>query len=280
VNVVLSDKANPVFPFKNLRVIPYQEFSGIQNMSLDLLFSASVEKTNLPILRFYGWKPYCLSLGHHQTINDVNFKKLQKEGYDIVRRPTGGSAIFHSEELTYSIIVPKTKLSHHELYELFHLSLAEALKRIGYNVTLSSDVSHGSYLNKGRDTFACFNRAAKSEIKYQGKKIVGSAQKITNTYILQHGSILIGKKHEEIISFLNADSDEIKDQQNYLKKHAVSLNEIKKGDAPIFSITENLIDSLSKNLKINNIFYKYTDSNELKSAESFYDRVDIKNIDI
>jgi lipoyl(octanoyl) transferase len=278
--VALSDKPNPVFPFKSLRVIPYQEFSGIQNMSLDLFFSGVVPQTNLPVLRFYGWKPYCLSLGYHQTHNDINFDMLRNEGFEIVRRPTGGSAIFHSEELTYSIIIPKKQFSHHELYELFHFSLTEALNKLGYVVIMASEANPGSYLNHGKDTFACFNRAAKSEIKYKGKKLVGSAQKIFNNSILQHGSIIIGRRHEEIIKFLKADSNEIKSQQIYLKKHAVALNEIKKRDASIFSIAENLVNSLSKNLKINNVFYKYTDSSELKSCKAYYDKVSVKNINI
>jgi len=269
-----------VFPFKSLRVIPYQEFSGAQNMALDLLFSSQITETNIPILRFYGWKPYCLSLGYHQKLDDIDLLKLKTDGFDVVRRPTGGSAIFHSEELTYSFIIPKTDYSHHNLYEMFHFALGKALNMLGYDVTLSSDKNPGSYLNQGNDTFACFNRAAKSEVKYQQKKLVGSAQKVFKNAILQHGSIIIGKKHQEIVSFLKVDSAEKENQEAYLQNHAISLSEIKKGKISMFVLADKLIDSLSIYEKINNIFYKYTDINELKLAHSFYDKVAVAEITV
>ncbi|MEJ2542893.1 MAG: hypothetical protein P8Y99_02380 [Calditrichaceae bacterium] len=71
-------------------------------MAIDYYFSEQMNKINEPVLRFYGWNPFCLSLGKHQDLNSVNLGKIISDGYDIVRRPTGGSAIFHSDELTYS----------------------------------------------------------------------------------------------------------------------------------------------------------------------------------
>jgi lipoyl(octanoyl) transferase len=271
--VALSGKSAALLPFKSLRVIPYHEYTGVQNMALDLMFSDQVEKTSVPILRFYGWKPYCLSLGYHQKSDDIDLDRLKKSGYDIVRRPTGGSAIFHSEELTYSFIIPKNNLSHHSLYEIFHSALGKALNQLGYNVTLSSQGNPDSYLNQGNNTFACFNRAAKSELKYEKKKLVGSAQKLFSSTILQHGSIMIGKKHEEIVSFLKADIEEKNRQKMYLKEHAITLSEIREGKISIFSITDRLLENLSALLLVNNIFYKYTENDELKLSEAFYDKV-------
>jgi len=273
VNVVLSDNQAILFPFNSLRVIPYQQFNGIQNMALDLFYSIRVADLKIPLIRFYGWHPYCLSLGYHQDSGDIDLEKLASEGFDIVRRPTGGSAIFHAQELTYSIIIPRAIITHHQLYEFFHIALGRTLNHLGINVVLSSADYPGSYLNQGNNTFACFNRAAKSEIKFKDKKLVGSAQKIFENAILQHGSIIFGKKHEEIVSFLKVDEEEKNNQKNYLKGHAVSIREISTHDISSCMLAEKLIDEISISQKINNIFYRYTDSDELKSAESFYDKV-------
>lgn len=244
-------------------------------MALDLLYAKQVEESQIPVLRFYGWLPYCLSLGYHQRTKDINIENLNQGGFDLVRRPTGGSAIFHSEELTYSIIIPKSHFSHHNLYEMFHYNIAMALNNLGFNVSLSSDANPGSYLNQGKDTFACFNRAAKSEIKFNNKKVVGSAQKILHNSILQHGSIMTGRSHEKIIDFLNTGSEEKINQVKYLRDHSISLDEIKKNKISIVKMADMILDCLTNSQKIRNIFFKYTEDNELKLAQSLYDNLSI-----
>ena len=121
-----------------LRIIPFECFSGIQNMSLDYYYSRLVEETNIPILRFYGWQPFCLSLGHHQTTTIIDRNMVDRKEIDIVRRPTGGSAIYHANELTYSFILPKSIMSHQQMYYMFHYILSAALNDLGLNVTLSN----------------------------------------------------------------------------------------------------------------------------------------------
>ena len=159
------------------------------------------------------------------------------------------------------------------MYEIFHTALGYALNKLDYQVVLSTAANPGSYLNQGNDTFACFNRAAKSEIKFQDKKLVGSAQKIFANSILQHGSIIIGNKHEQIVSFLKVTEQEKNNQRNYLKAHSISLKEINPNNVLPCVLAEKIIDVISISQKINNIFYRYTDNDELKSAESFYDKV-------
>ena len=111
MNVALSGRSAAVLPFKSLRVIPYQEYTGVQNMALDLMFSGLVEKTTVPVLRFYGWKPYCLSLGYHQKTDDIDLKKLKKNGYDVVRRPTGSYHAATPKYVPAAISPPSTQLT-------------------------------------------------------------------------------------------------------------------------------------------------------------------------
>jgi len=126
------DKLSIINALKKIRIIPHQQFSGEENMCIDLYLAQIVEASQIPILRFYSWVPYCLSLGHNQSSLDVNFDSIKSARIDVVKRPTGGSAILHAEELTYSFIIPKKNISHHSSYTFFHIILAKALKNLGY----------------------------------------------------------------------------------------------------------------------------------------------------
>jgi len=230
-------------PYKTLRVIPYQCFGGAHNMAIDFALASVLTATDSAILRFYGWKPFCLSLGKHQDISEVDMAALSRDGFDLVRRPTGGSAIFHAGELTYSFIAPLTGLSHQELYLEFHNILTHALVQLGYRVDMHTTESHDAYLNKGTPTFACFNRAAFAEIKYDGKKLVGSAQRLLGNVLLQHGSILINSTHNLIWKYLNRDENEKNKARIWLERNAVSLYDILKKEVDPVDLSQHIIDS-------------------------------------
>ncbi|KAA3617401.1 MAG: lipoate--protein ligase family protein [Calditrichaeota bacterium] len=265
-----------MLPFTSLRVIPFQYFTGLENMALDLLFAEQVGHDQKPILRFYGWNPFCLSLGRHQNLNNVDIEAIDKNKIDIVRRPTGGSAILHAQELTYSFIIPRGYITHHEIYEIFHILLAGALKDIGFDVALSTTKKDNNYLNKGDSTFACFNRAAKSEIQLKGKKVVGSAQKIYKKSILQHGSIIIGREHEKIINYIRTDSGNKEGQTELLKHNSTNLENINKKKISEVEISSALSESFFDKYKIP-IHYKYPTKSEKKEAEKFNSQLFIPN---
>lgn len=274
----MESSAEPsfMFQFPSLRIIPFEYFNGTENMVLDLLYAEQVEKSQIPVLRFYGWKPYCLSLGRHQDLDNVNIDSVLKDRIDIVRRPTGGSAILHAEELTYSFIIPKTKMTHHEMYEIFHVLLAKVLIEMGYKVDLSRSQKEKLYLNQDNSTFACFNRAAKSEIRYTGKKVVGSAQRIYKTSILQHGSIIIGREHEKIINYLKTGDSDKYDQRDLLRNNSTHLGEITKNKSVKTEIASKLTDAFSREYNIP-IFYKYPTNYEKKEAEKFKKQIIVSN---
>lgn len=240
-------------------------------MCLDLYFAEQMEYSTTPLLRFYGWNPFCLSLGHHQKSDLINIEKLQANGYDIVRRPTGGSAILHSDELTYSFILPRNKVNHHAVYAYFHSNLAKALNSIGYNVELAGTEKKGIYLNQAADTFACFNRSALSEIQYDGKKVVGSAQKLLKYAILQHGSIMIKPTHEEIIDYLLLNPDEQQQQKNLLKEKSMSLEQVNSRRITVNEIADPLLDMFEKSGI--QMYYRYPSNEEIKDALKYIDQV-------
>lgn len=238
------------------------------NMALDNYLAQNIRENDHPVLRFYGWQPFCMSLGFHQNIKDLNLNKLYRDGFEAVRRPTGGSAIFHAWELTYSLIIPKPFTDHHTIFHDFHAILVEALRKSGYPVELHNQNENEGYLNRGAETFACFNRSAFTEINYGRKKVVGSAQKIFQNVLLQHGSIMIGNAHHKIVDYLSGDNDRIQKYKKRLINSSSCLNEINGRNITATELSEKIINEVALKGK-NSIYSKHLTEKELKGAENF-----------
>ena len=179
--------------------------SGEYNMSFDIQLAEECKDNEL-FFRLYRWNPYTISLGANQTTDDIDLEKTKRDGIDVVKRPTGGRAIFHSEELTYSVIVP---LSFGLLPKEIYRSVSEALVvgLLKYDNRLNQTALESVQPNfpeilKSTSGSICFASAAKNEIKFSGKKLIGSAQKKMKNVVLQHGSILCGTKHKELLNYL------------------------------------------------------------------------------
>ncbi len=253
-------------PHGRLRVIPFQYFNGAVNMALDFFLAENITAQDDPILRFYGWEPHCLSLGKHQDAGFINRVQLVKDGIDLVRRPTGGSAVLHAHELTYSLIVPAGQERHHQIYRLFHHILAAALRKLNYEVQLHEKEVEGNYLKEGQKTFACFNRSAFSEIKYQNKKVVGSAQKLFRNSLLQHGSILLSGTQTEVLKYLSVTENEKKGLANALHQSALGLKEINSRKMTAQKLSRAIKEQFACS-GVNSIYLKNTAYDELLEAE-------------
>lgn len=158
------------------------------------------------ILRFYGWDPYCISLGANQSFEEIDFNRATDDNIDIVKRPTGGRAILHARELTYSLIIGDAGyVGAKELYEKVSKSIVLGLKSFDpklMDAELENIDPNFSDLLKNPSGSVCFASTAKSEIKFHGRKLVGSAQRKLGSRILQHGSILIGPQHKDLVNYL------------------------------------------------------------------------------
>ena len=180
--------------------------AGEINMQFDIALAKSLLDDEA-VLRLYRWKPYCISLGANQHINDINVDKAVAEGFDIVKRPTGGRAILHAEELTYSVVYPASgNLAPKVLYSEINKAIKNGL--IFFNsrlsdIELENEQPHFPSFYKEEKSTLCFAASAKNELNFSRKKLVGSAQRKMNKSLLQHGSILCGRKHLEIINYLN-----------------------------------------------------------------------------
>lgn len=145
---------------------------------------------SLPTLRLYAWSPPCLSLGYAQPYSEVDLEALQARGWEVVRRPTGGRAILHTDELTYSVTAPAdnsvTAGGVLESYNRIALALLRALQSLGLPVQIEEHAAPGS---PGAANPVCFEVPSSYEITVGGRKLVGSAQARRREGVLQHGSL-------------------------------------------------------------------------------------------
>jgi lipoate-protein ligase A len=163
-----------------------------------------------PTLRFYAWEPPCLSLGRAQKVSDVDLDALYAVGFDLVRRPTGGKAILHVDELTYSVIVPQgePRVAGGVVESYRHLStgLLRGLERLGV-ANLTANQRAGDRRLEGP---VCFEVPSDYEITVGGQKLVGSAQMRSHGVVLQHGAMPLHGDIARICSLLTAHPDPVR----------------------------------------------------------------------
>jgi lipoate-protein ligase A len=167
------------------------------------------------VLRLYTWSPWAISLGHHQDLREVDGERCRAEGIDIVRRPTGGRAILHAEELTYCIVMPVNGQSVLQAYNAIGVALLRGLRLYGVDAALEKSQPDFGSLYRQTSSVPCFSSSARYEIGFRGRKMVGSAQRRFSeggrTIVLQHGSILCGNAHLRLADYLRA-SDETRNE--------------------------------------------------------------------
>ncbi len=210
----------------SLRIIPFKKYDGFTNMALDAWFAEKNMQPDQMVLRFYGWQPFCISLGYHQSVKVLDINAVRKDNLEWIRRPTGGRAIFHAEELTYSIVMSRMSTHPAQLYRFMHEVFTRALNGIGIAVQLTDDNRPLPGIRQQATDFPCFSYSAKTEVQFEGKKVIGSAQKIYDKNILQHGSILLGVKHEQLVNYLKTDAHARQKILHGLKNKTVCLNKL------------------------------------------------------
>jgi lipoate-protein ligase A len=173
------------------RLLLTPEAPGAWNMAVDeAILEAATHREVLPTLRLYAWNPPCLSLGYAQPISDVDESRLEEFGWDLVRRPTGGRAILHTDELTYSVCGPEDEpvLAGDILssYKRLSSAILAAIEQIGISVQALPQKKNA---NSKSPEPVCFEVPSNYEITADGKKLVGSAQARRQGGVLQHGTL-------------------------------------------------------------------------------------------
>lgn len=237
------------------RLIRDSYHTGFMNMAIDeAIMIAHREGLVPPTIRFYQWSPPAVSLGYFQDLKkEINVDVCQDMGIGIVRRPTGGKAVLHDKELTYSFIIkenhPVVNDSILETYKKISGGMIRGLSYLGITAELvplrekfkseslpkgeKSEIHHSDFKS------ICFSVPSQYEVQVEGKKIVGSAQVRKREIVLQHGSLLIELDRDKLFSVFNFPSAKIREKLKTGFK-ATSLEEILKRKVNFSELSEIL----------------------------------------
>jgi lipoyl(octanoyl) transferase len=209
------------------RVIIHRAADGPTNMAIDEAIADAVATGDAPpTLRFYAWEPGCLSLGYTQPVSDVDFDGLAANGWGIVRRLTGGRAILHIDELTYSVAArsdePRVAGGVIESYRRLSGGLLAGLEKLGASV----QAEKGDGEAHGFKGPVCFEVPSDYEITVNGRKLLGSAQTRRNGIVLQHGALpLYGDLGRICDALAFYDEAEREDARQRLLRRAITVEE-------------------------------------------------------
>jgi lipoate-protein ligase A len=198
--------------------------SGAANMAVDqAIAEACAAGDSLPTVRFYRWLPPAVSLGRHQPLSDVDHDAVARLGYEVVRRPTGGRAILHTDEFTYSVSAPQDEPRVAGSIMDSYLNISNALLAALQQMGVAADKAPGS-MRAGPDvSAACFEVPSAYEITAGGRKLMGSAQSRRAGYVLQHGSLPLVGDITRLIDVLALPAEEADELRAELAARACTL---------------------------------------------------------
>jgi lipoate-protein ligase A len=208
--------------------------SGAENMAADeAIMDAVAAGDTPPTLRLYHWAPPSLSLGKRQPLSSVLFDRCASDGVQVVRRATGGLAILHTDELTYSIATqpddPRAAGAILDAYRSLSEGLMAALAFLGVQPEMepvSPGASHTA-------SAVCFEQPSAYEISVAGRKLIGSAQVRPQGRVLQHGSLPLTGDIGRIVDYLCFESDSEREAlRRHLRERATTLSAVLKRDVP------------------------------------------------
>lgn len=199
------------------RIVPSAEYSADMNMALDeTVMEGLREGDGTPTIRLYGWKPAAVSIGYFQCLTDeVDVERCKQDGIQITRRMTGGGAVYHDAEITYSVIAPQElfaqdmKTSYGQIIK----PVMQALKELGVE-------------SKFRPV---------NDILVGDQKISGNAQTRKGGVLLQHGTILLSVDAKKMFSYLTPDKSKLSDKPfiksvnqavTSLEEHGISFDDM------------------------------------------------------
>jgi len=211
---------------ESIRLLVHEPLPGVRNMAVDEALMRSAQREGGVTLRFYRWEPGCLSFGRNQAARGAyDADAAEARGIDVIRRPTGGRAVYHHRELTYSVTAPAAAWgSLRETYCRINRALANGLGAVGVPAVCAGD--RLPMARAPRPTArACFRDPLPGEVTAAGRKLIGSAQWRDGGALLQHGSILLEDEQAVV--------DKLRTQQTNtnIESVAISLSELL-GHAP------------------------------------------------
>jgi len=238
------------------RLIDSGSLPGHLNMAIDMALAKFTSSGNsFPTVRFYGWSPAAISLGFHQSSKEIDTELCEKDGVDVVIRPTGGRAILHAEELTYAVSLPANSRYYDKdimtVYERLSRCLVSGLNQLNIPVTFEKADKTPKNFSRGELSSLCYASSIQHEIGYNGKKLVGSAQRRFDGAALQHGSILIGRRHLDLPNYLAQKTIERKKaMRRYMEANTICLNDLSSIPVSYSDVAEAIKNGFEEELDI------------------------------
>ncbi|MEO7002218.1 MAG: lipoate--protein ligase family protein [Ktedonobacterales bacterium] len=222
-------EARPAWPLAPWRLlVETKPRTGAENMALDEAIMDAVARGDAPAtLRFYQWAPPCISLGKRQPLDSVDLKRCVRDGVDVARRATGGFAILHTDELTYSIACspddPRATGPVLDAYRSLSRGLIAGLAQMGIAAQMRPPEPGGVQ----NASAACFEVPSAYEITVAGRKLLGSAQTRPAGRVLQHGSLPLRGDIARLVEYLTFETEnERSELTDRLREHATTLGEV------------------------------------------------------
>jgi|WetSurMetagenome_2_1015567.scaffolds.fasta_scaffold96150_2 lipoyl(octanoyl) transferase len=262
-----------------LRIIDDSAHSPAFNMAADLYCLEICKNESIVYLRLYAWEPPSITIGYMQKAPELlNFEQLNKDRKSWIRRPTGGRAVLHEEDITYSCIFPNSMPSMGksviETYAIISKCLTAGLEKARIRCN-----SHDSF-DDLRDTMRevklpCFLAPNRKEIMVNGRKLVGSAQKRIDLGVLQHGSIPFTDAYRRLPDYLQLSNEQRDIQKGLLASKSICLKEIDPG-IKLVDVRRALIKGFVESLPVEAIEKPWTDE-EIKKIEALANSEEFRN---
>lgn len=219
------------YPPATWRLLVTPPLDGATNMAIDeAILHALAQGDGIPTIRFFQWEPACLSLGYNQHWDEVDEMACQRRGYTWTRRPTGGKAILHTDEATYSLIIPQADPRIEggivESYRVLSFGLLKGLEKLGVKAEQARKDEVQAQRRAAKGGPVCFDTPSRYEITWQGKKLIGSAQLRRKRIVLQHGTLPLHGNLNRIIDVLNFSDGERRQQRELLPQRATTLERV------------------------------------------------------
>jgi lipoate-protein ligase A len=233
---------------KTWRFLDTGALSPACNLAVDrALLALHANGKSPPTLRLYQWRPPAVSLGYFQKRHDLDLEACRRLGYEVVRRPTGGRAVLHLEDLTYAVIAGTPEGMPSAVTAAYHLiaqGLLSAFRLLGIEAKM------GRQRDDPHQTDICFLRCARGAIVHRGKKLVGSAQTWHGSSLLQHGSIIIKPQVEAWLALVQTEGESPETLRARLAARLTSVQEILGGTPKITEIKEAVRRGMAQGLGV------------------------------
>jgi lipoyl(octanoyl) transferase len=246
--------------------------TGAENMALDeAIMEAVAAGDSPPTLRFYQWAPPCLSLGKRQPLDGVDLAACRADGVDVVRRATGGWAILHTNELTYSVELrpddPRVSGAILDTYRTLSQGLIAGLRLLGADAEMNPVIPGGAQ----NTSAACFEVPSAYEITLGGRKLIGSAQTRPAGKVLQHGSLPLHGDIARVARYLTfATEQERQALATHLRERATTLSDALERSTPFPEAAQAMARGFAEALNVD-LAADEPSTNEVAAARRIHD---------